>query len=62
MTKGVGRQVLQCLFEAHRIAHHPNVIVMRLDHDRDALVLRGLGVALGDALEELVDVDVVLLE
>ncbi len=62
VTKGVGREVLHGLFETHRIAHHPNVIVMRFDHDRHALVLGGLGVALGDALEDLVDVDVLLLE
>ena len=62
VTKRVGRQVLQRLFETHRIAHHPNVIVMRFDRDRDALVLRGLGVALEDALEDLVDGDVVQFE
>jgi len=58
----VRRKILHRLFEPHRIAHHANVVFMGIDDDLDALLLRRLGVALRDALEDLVDVDVVLLE
>ncbi len=59
--KRVGGEVLHRLLEAMRIADHPDIVV-RLDDDLDALVLRRLGVTLRHALEDLVDVDVVLLE
>jgi len=58
----VGGKILHGLFEAQRIAHHANVVFMRIDDDLDALLLRRPGVTLRDTLEDLVDVDVVLLE
>ena len=39
------------------IADEPKIVFVRLDHNRDALVLRRLRVAVRHPLEDLVDVD-----
>ena len=54
----IRREVLHRLLQPMRIADQADVVFVRLDHNRDALVLRRLRVTLRHPLEELVDVDV----
>jgi len=51
-------EILHGLLEPMRIADQTDVLFVRRDLDGDALLLRRLRVALRDALENLVDVDV----